>query len=178
LHPAPGGLWLIGPAEAAIPLRELRGFGYLRQLLSRPHQPIAALDLVGAGTGVVAEPGTGDLLDGQALTAYRQRLRDLERDLAEAEEWSDLGRIDAIRAERDALLDELARSTALGGRSRTTGSSQERARVATRKAISAAIDRIGTVDRALGRHLRTSIRTGLSCSYDPEPADTLDWILG
>ena len=58
------------------------------------------------------------MLDKQALQAYRQRLRDLDEELAEAEEWSDLGRLDALRTERDALLDELARATGLGGRAR------------------------------------------------------------
>ncbi len=177
LHPAPGGLWLVGPDGAAVPLRALRGFGYLRELLRRPGQPVAALDLVGAGTGVAVQSGLGDLVDKQALKAYRQRLRDLEQELTEAEEWSDIGRLDAVRTERDALLDELARATGLGGRARATGSSQERARVAVQKAISAAIDRIATVDEPLARHLRTGIRTGLHCSYQPDPADNLGWIL-
>jgi tetratricopeptide (TPR) repeat protein len=177
LHPVPGGLWLAGPEGAAVPLRALRGFGYLRELLRRPGQPVAALDLVGAGTGVAVESGLGDLLDKQALNAYRQRLRDLEQELTEAEEWSDIGRLDAIRAERDALLDELSRATGLGGRVRTTGSSQERARVAVKKAISAATDRIATVDAPLARHLQTGIHTGLNCSYEPDPADHLDWVL-
>ena len=160
-----------------MPLRALRGFGYLRELLRRPGQPVAALDLVGAGTGVAVQSGLGDLLDKQALKAYRQRLRDLDQELTEAAEWSDLGRLDALRTERDALLDELARATGLGGRARTTGSSQERARVAVKKAISAAIDRIATVDEPLARHLRTGIHTGLNCSYEPDPADSLDWVL-
>jgi hypothetical protein len=94
-----------------------------------------------------------------------------------AEDWADLGRIDTIRAERDALLDEVARATGLGGRTRTTGSGQERARIATRKAISAAIERLSAVDKALGKHLNATIRTGLSCSYEPDPDDPVRWIL-
>ena len=177
LHPSPGGLWLIGPEGAAAPLRALRGFGYLRELLRRPGQPVAALDLVGAGTGVAVQSGLGDILDKQALKAYRQRLRDLDQELTEAEQWSDLGRLDALRTERDALLDELARATGLGGRARPAGSSQERARIAVKKAISAATDRIATVDQPLARHLRAGIHTGLNCSYEPDPAGSLDWVL-
>lgn len=178
LHPVPGGLWLIGPEGAAVPLRALRGFGYLRELLRRPGQPVAALDLVGAGAGAATlESGLGDLLDAQALKAYRQRLRDLELELAEAEDWSDIGRLGSLRAERDALLHELARATGLGGRARTTGSSQERARVAVKKAISAATGRIAAIDGPLGRHLQTRIHTGLNCSYEPDPADDLEWVL-
>ena len=123
------------------------------------------------------QSGLGDILDKQALKAYRQRLGDLDQELTEAEQWSDLGRLDVLRTERDALLDELARATGLGGRARTTGSSQERARVAVKKAISAATDRIATVDQSLARHLRAGIHSGLNCGYEPDPADSLDWIL-
>jgi hypothetical protein len=177
MHPVPGGLWLIGPEGAAVPLPALRGFGYLRELLRRPGQPVAALDLAGAGAGAAVQSGLGDLLDTRALKAYRQRLRDLDQELTEAEDWSDIGRLDSLRAERGALLDELARATGLGGRTRTAGSSQERARVAVKKAISTATARIATIDGPLGRHLQTRIHTGLNCSYEPDPADDLDWDL-
>ncbi|MCW2836545.1 MAG: hypothetical protein JWQ15_659, partial [Marmoricola sp.] len=113
-----------------------------------------------------------------ALHAYRQRLRELEQEIAEADEWSDLGRLEAARTERDALLDEIARSAGLGGRPRTSGSSQERARVAVKKAISAALDRIATIDEPLARRLRNDIHTGLSCTYQPAPGgDPVVWVL-
>jgi hypothetical protein len=43
------------------------------------------LDLVGAGTGVVAQTGLAEVADKQALAAYRERLRDLDED--DALEW-------------------------------------------------------------------------------------------
>ncbi len=178
LHPVPGGLWLVGPEQLAVQLTPLRGFGYLRELLRRPGQAVAAIDLVTAGTGTVVAPGLGEVLDKQALTAYRQRLADLERELAEARDWSDLGRIDTVRAERDALLDELGRATGLGGRARPTGSTEERARVAVKKAVSAAVARIATVDEPLACHLRAAIHTGMTCSYEPIADAELEWVLG
>lgn len=177
LHPTSGGLWLIGPEASAVPVRALRGFEHLRVLLRQPDQLIAAIDLVGGGTGVLIESGLGDQLDRQALAAYRQRLRDLDDDMAEADDWADLGRTASLRAERDALIAELARATGLHGQARTAGSSQERARIAARKAITAAIDRVAAVDSGLGRHLRRSIHTGLTCTYTPEPDDRIDWVL-
>ncbi|MCW2856917.1 MAG: hypothetical protein JWR52_2532 [Marmoricola sp.] len=81
------------------------------------------------------------------------------------------------RAERDSLLDEIARDTGLGGRPRTGGSSQERARVAVRKAITTGLDRIASVDESLARHLRTSVHTGLTCWYDPDPEAPVAWVL-
>ncbi len=177
LHPAPGGVWLVGPQDSAAQLTALRGFGYLRELLRRPGQPVAALDLVGAGTGVADESSLGDVLDQLALRAYRDRLAALDAELDEAQEWSDLGRVATLQAERDALLSELSRATGLGGRVRTTGSSQERARIAVKKALNAAIGRIATVDAALADHLHARIRTGLRCSYDPAPGDDVEWTL-
>jgi hypothetical protein len=177
LHPVAGGLWLVGTAETAASLPALRGLCYLRELLRRPRQPVAALDLVAAGTGTVTQPGLDGLPDRKALSAYRERLRDLDAELAEAEEWSDIGRVDALSAERDALLAELTSAAGLGGRARMVGGSGERARVAVKKAISSSIDRVATVDEPLARHLRARIRTGLSCVYEPDPADNLDWIL-
>jgi len=175
LHPAAGGLWLVG--GAATPVAGLRGFGYLRELVSRPGHPVPALDLVGAAGGTLEEGGLGELADKQALAAYRKRLADLDAELAEAEDWADSGRLDTARAEKEALLDELSRVAGLGGRARTTGSSAERAPVAVKKAITTAIARIETVDEPLARHLRRSVQTGLTCSYEPDPEDQQDWVL-
>jgi hypothetical protein len=177
LHPLADDLWLVGFDDDATPVRALRGFRYLRELLRRPGQPVSALDLVTAGTGAVLESGLGELLDKQALTAYRHRLRDIDHELAEADEWADVGRLDTLRAERGALLDEVGRATGLAGRTRTVGSSQERARIAARKAIAAAVDRIAGVNAPLARHLRTSVRTGLNCSYEPDPSAAVRWTL-
>ena len=128
----------------------LRGFGYLRELLRRPGQPVAALDLVGAGTGVVDRVRTRRAADQQALAAYRERLRDLDASSPRPRTGPTTDDSAAARAERDALLGELARATGLNGRARTTGSSQERARIAVQKAITAALERIESVDTGLG----------------------------
>ncbi|MFL6022571.1 MAG: hypothetical protein ACJ72O_04460, partial [Marmoricola sp.] len=82
LHPSAGGLWLVG--ADATPVAGLRGFGYLRELVSHPGQAFGALDLIGAGGAVVEESGLGELADRQALAAYRRRLADLDAELAEA----------------------------------------------------------------------------------------------
>ncbi|MFL6106934.1 MAG: hypothetical protein ACJ72L_08220 [Marmoricola sp.] len=175
LRPGAGGVWLVG--RAATPVAGLRGLGYLHELVSRPGQPLTALDLVGAAGPIVEESGLGELADQQALAAYRKRLADLDAELAEAEDWADVGRVETARAEKEALLDELGRVAGLGGRARTSGSSGERARVAVKKAISTAIARIETVDDALARHLRRSVHTGLTCCYQPDPEDEQAWVL-
>jgi hypothetical protein len=115
------------------------------------------------------------MIDRQALAAYRQRLADIDTELAEAEQWIDAARLDRLRDERDALLGEVRAATGLGGRLRTTGGAAERARVAVRKAIAAAIDRIHGLDPYLGRLLTDTVHTGSSCRYDPDPTRPVDW---
>ena len=82
-----------------------------------------------------------------------------------------------LEAERDALVDEIMASTGLGGRERAGGSSRERARVATTKALTSAIDRIVAVDESVGRHLQRTIHTGSSCTYKPDGDRPVEWAL-
>lgn len=178
LHPGPDGLWLIGPAQAPTPMRALRGYDYLRSVIRRPGQPVAALDLAAPDLGGLAQRGLGEVLDRAAVAAYRQRLRDLDEELAEAQDWSDSGRAARLAGERDALVHELVASHGLGGRPRTeAGAAGERARVAVTKAIRAAIERIAAVDPGLGSHLRAAVRTGTECCYQPSPGDERVWLL-
>jgi len=93
-----------------------------------------------------------------------------------AEQWADHGRLPRLRPERDALLEQVAAATGLGGRTRTPGGSAERARIAVRKAITAAVERIGEVDPALADVLRRDVRTGARCRYDPEPSRPITWV--
>jgi hypothetical protein len=176
LSPAADGLWLIG-AEPGVPVRALRGYTYLRELLRRPGQTISALELLTEGRGSAMQPSLGETLDRTAVEAYRRRLGELDHELAEAEEWADLGRIEAIASERDALVNELSAAFGFGGRPRKTGSSSERARVAATKAITLAISRIAAMDEQLGQHLRASVHTGIECSYEPSAGDAFEWIL-
>ena len=79
--------------------------------------------------------------------------------------------------ERAWLLDQLGAATGLAGRRRTTGSSDERARVAVRKAIVAALARIAETDPWLGRHLRDRVQTGTDCRYESDPDHPVRWVL-
>jgi hypothetical protein len=57
------------------------------------------------------------------------------------------------------------------------GGTAERARVAVRKAIAAALDRIDAADPATARLLRRTMRTGSVCRYEPDPDTPVDWLL-
>jgi hypothetical protein len=119
----------------------------------------------------------GEVLDKRALSAYRRRLSEVDADLDEARSWVDTGRAAKLAAERDALLDQVRAATGLGGRPRVPGSVHERARIAVRKAIVKAIDRVAAVDPPLGRLLSDTVTTGAICRYDPDPDRPVRWVL-
>jgi hypothetical protein len=79
--------------------------------------------------------------------------------------------------ERDALVAELRSATGRGGRPRRLGGSAERARVAVRKAVAGAMAQIERDDPAVARVLRTSVQTGTSCRYEPDPDHPVEWQL-
>lgn len=179
LHPTPGGLWAVGSTGSVLP--DMKGLHYLRLLLGRPGVEVAALDLSAA---VAGHPGVqvisghlGGALDPQARAAYRRRLADLDDELAEAREWADPARVTRLVDEREALIAELAAAAGLGGRERRTGDIRERARIAVRKAVAAALGRIEEVDPSLARVLRNSVTTGGYCRYEPDPTRPVRWIL-
>lgn len=176
LRPGPPGVWLVGHGddEHAVPAR--RGFEHLHALVSRPGSDIAALDLAGGAT-TVQQGGLGELADARALAAYRRRLQEIDGELDEADASGEQSRGEELAAEREALLSELGAVTGLGGRPRTTGSTEERARVTVRKAVAAAIEAVHAVDPVLARHLTTHVHTGLRCRYEPDPDAPVEWRL-
>ena len=95
------------------------------------------------------------------------RLADLDEDIAEAESWNDPERAARARAERDALLHELAAAAGPAGQPRLLGDQSERARKAVTARIRDIIGRIEQVHPALACHLRESITTGTRCCYSP-----------
>jgi len=162
-------VWTIGFGGRQVRLRDSKGLRDLHALLSRPGTAVAALDLVGGTPGrVPAATDTGEVIDAQARSAYRQRLRELEEEAAEADAAADIGRSARIAAERDALVEALTHAYGLGGRVRRSGSDAERARTAVTARIKDAIRRIGEAHPDLGRHLARSVRTGTFCVYEPD----------
>ena len=123
-----GEYWSIAFAGEAFRLKDVKGLHYLAHLLRHPGREFHVLDLAAAGQQ--AQPDgppmslarhdnlhqarlsdTGPVLDEQAKTAYRARLRELEDDLAEATSWADPVRAARARQEMQFLTDQLARSS-------------------------------------------------------------------
>ena len=120
-------------------------------------------------------PDAGEVLDAQARAAYRQRLRDLQEELAEAQAFHDPGRVEKLQDEIEFLTHELAHAIGLGGRTRKAVSVAERARVNVTKRIKIALRKISEQHPPLGEHLSQTIRTGTFCMYTPSPHQPLTW---
>ena len=180
-----GEYWDISYEGRTFWLKDSKGLGYLSTLLAEPGREFHALQLA-AGPGArpegkpaeVAARAEGDLgvvLDARAIEDFRRRIAELESDAAEARSFGDAERASRAETERDVIVETLAGAVGLGGRARRSGGPGERARVSVTKAIRSALDRIATHDPDLGRHLRTTVRTGAFCSYSPDPRAPASW---
>ena len=160
-----GGTWHIQYNGTDVHMPDLKGLWHLRELLARPHQPVAALSLIGASSDEpLPTADTGPVLDREALRQYRQRLAELDDELDAAALRGDRKRQAERTAEREALIAELKRATGLGGRPRRSGSPAEKARVNVTRTIRHAIGELASrapdarraprrVDRHRGRVL-------------------------
>jgi predicted ATPase len=163
-----GGVWTIDFNGTNVHVPDLKGLWHLRELVSRPHEFVPALTLVGASSeGPIPRGDTGPLLDREALRQYRRRLAELDHELDDAAVHGDAKRQAKQSAERDALIAELKRATGLGGRPRRSGSPAEKARLNVTRTIRHAITELSTKVPELAAHLDESIVTGVSCCYEP-----------
>ena len=184
-----GDYWSVIFEGRTVRVRDLKGMRYLARLLADPGLEYHVLDLVAAETGSGAQVDSsqaaglprsvlgdaGENLDAQAKDAYRRRLAEIDDDLEQARAIGDAERAAQADAERDFLVQELARAFGLGGRDRRAASASERARAAVTRAVRQAMTRIAEHHPQLGHHLSRTIRTGTYCAYVPDPRAPAHW---
>ncbi len=158
-----GRRWRVALADRSVLVEDSIGMLHLAVLIANPRHDIAAAELAAglaalgaASASVTVQP----LLDQEAISEYRSRLRQLEEGPGQAAPEQD-------RTEREWLLAQLAGAAGLGGRTRAFPDDGERARVAVGKAIRRALGRIAAADAVIGEHLSQSVHTGARCSYWP-----------
>jgi len=147
------------------------GMAYICHLLQSSGQDIHAAAVRGSvsGDGNTTILGSaGEVLDEQALKEYRERLSEIDGELAEAESNNDFARKDSLTEEREALYAEVGRATGLHGKNREASSDRERARQAVSAAIHRALRAIKKEHEPLWQHLQNSLKIGEFLSYQPD----------
>jgi hypothetical protein len=188
-----GEYWTFSFETRTIRIKDSKGLGYIDTLLKYSNREFHALNLVTMNaiqgdSEISNDPSSavvfstaeqskltvshdlgdsGAMLDSSARRAYRERLKELQEELAKAKARGDVTKAIDLESEIDALQHELRRAVGLRGRDRYAGSASERARLNVTRAIKASISRIAEHDSALARHLAMSIKTGIFCSYVP-----------
>ena len=170
-----GDVWTLTFDAVQTHLKHSKGLTDLATLLRAPGEEIAAAALMQGIEQPTPPSGSDEVLDERARSEYRARLQAIEEDLEEAQSFNDLGRIQRLEQEHDAIFTELRAATGLGGRSRKLKDSGERARKAVTARIREAIERIAEAHPAAGEHFAKAVRTGSFCCYEPKTA--VDWRL-
>lgn len=186
-----GEYWSVIFDDVTTRHKDSKGIRFLVRLLEHPGREIHALDLAGALPGVEAGPSSkisdqelprrdlgdaGPLMDETARSQYRARVDELRADIAEGREFNDPERVERAQTELDFIGEHLSAGVGLGGRDRVAASAAERARVNVTRAIRTTIERLSESNAVLAHHLERSVRTGIFCSYSPDPTDR-PWIL-
>lgn len=165
-------VWRMEYDQVEVILPDLKGYHDIARLLAEPERDVHCAELMGSDSSM----DENDLvIDEKARHAYEEHIRDLRKELEQAEEGNDLGRSAKLKKELDEVLSHLTKSLGIGKKPRKLKSPSDRARAAVTQRIRGAIKKIGSHHATLGKHLENSIRTGVFCRYSPE--ETHEWII-
>ncbi len=169
-----GDVWELDYGAKLARVPSARGLEDIAVLLSRPGEPTSAVELVATGGAPKASGVRGaPTFDERARREIRDRLRDLDAEIDDAESVGDGERAARAREARQDLAETVARDLGLGGRARRLDDPVERARKTVSTRIRRAIAQVERAHPELGRHLDRSIDTGAWCTY--RPAETVTW---
>lgn len=176
--------WIVACGDIRCRLPDTKGLRYVAELLRSPGVERHALDLVDRVEGVAAGDlaidrrrlgDAGEVVDAQARTAYRHRIEALRAEIDDALDRGAEGHAEALQAEIDQLVGQLAQAFGLGGRSRRASSVAERARLNVTRALRAATARVSEALPEAGPVLDRRLRTGIYCAYEPDENDPVRW---
>jgi hypothetical protein len=153
-----GETWVLRFGSEEVRLKDSDGLHYIAHLLAHPDVPVPVTELFSARSGEAPRTGdAGEVLDRDAIAAYRARARDLKEMEGDPSAARELAFIE----------DELKSALGLGGRARRAASEVERIRVNVTTRIRKTIERVRERAPLLAHHLATTIRTGTICTYLP-----------
>jgi hypothetical protein len=150
-----------------------KGAAYLHLLLSNPG---ASFTVASLSVRVAKDPTSyclgdaGEVLDAEALAAYRTRAQEAAEELKEARERADVAAQAKLREEIEWLAEEVRKGRGFHGRGRKQYDDRERVRQRVRVAIRRAVRRIGEYDARLAEHLSPPrLVCGWNPGYTPGP---------
>ena len=158
------GLWQITYEGHTIRLAAAKGFQDLATMLKHPAKEFHCTALMGSGFATTPE----FVFDEKARRSYQQRIQELQEEISLSENNNDHEQRARLSREYEHLVEHLSASIGIKGRIRKSHDSIEKARSAVTWRIRNAIQKIASAHPALGKHLSSSIRTGLFCRYTPE----------
>lgn len=187
-----GDFWRIVYDRNEILLKDSKGLRYIAYLLRHPEQDFHVLRLIHEVEGTLSnengeihktmekrklpEEGlvvsnfenAGEVIDARALAEYRQKIKDLEDEILEAEDNIDFARLEKLKDEKEFLEDQILAASGLMGRTRKFDDPVEKARKSITNRINDSRKKIQKDHPTLGQHLINCIKTGPYCSYTPD----------
>src|SRR5262249_3833223 len=91
-------------------IKDSTGVQYIQELLRHAHVPVPAVQLA----GVEGADAPQEVADPETLADINRRLRELNEEIAEAEDNSDEGQLHDLRLQRSDLLAEVTKATYRG----------------------------------------------------------------
>jgi len=187
-----GDVWRIrfGGGES-FSLKDMKGLAYIRELIKRGDAGVRCLELqqmftLRNGRGKMLNIDQADVdrtdsgqwaglqinggvpaSDMEAIRKQRKRLGEIGHELDEASRDNDEATAARLEGERRDILRQLSSDAGVEG-IRQLGKYAERSRKSVGAAIGRALGRIKKNDDSLWRHLINAIKTGLTCSYQPD----------
>jgi hypothetical protein len=170
-----GNAWTVTYDGKTAMVDDSRGVRFIAYLLAHPGKSIPIATVLEAVDGQPKVAGSnGVLLDTQAQQAYRERLQELEEEIAEAKRFADLARHEHLCQEHETIVTELTATQGLKGRQRVS-SDTDRFRRKVKMAISRSMDFFKGRLPEFYHHLRGSLHTGFTLCYAPDT--TIPWTL-
>ena len=112
--------------------------------------------------------GTGPLMDEQGKNAYKNRIKELDEQIEEADELGDTHKVEELKDEKDKIVKQLAADFGLGGKSRIGNSAIETIRKNVLKRIRIERKNLDETFPEFSKPL-ACIKTGTECKYLPHP---------
>jgi hypothetical protein len=176
-----GRIWQLRFEGEPAVIRDTAGLQYIAILLQSPRKELAAIELVALRRGdslsaqadlqdlrATSDSDFGESIDDETRNQAHRRLRELQDEVREARELGQDQLEESLLGEMEKIEIYLRSATRLGGRSRRSGSTKERARGSVTSAIKGAIVAINDELPSLAVHLEAALQTGSFCSYQPE----------